>query len=98
MQNELVELIGFVRYETPNGKTKKNIYKLGYMNSFIASCCLDLDITEFILKRKYEKYLSKKEDKEQYKLIDISLRICKSKDKFKDYTLFKNIATLCKGE
>ena len=98
MKKELVELIGFVRYKAPNGKTKKNIYKLGYMNSFIASCCLDLDITEFILKRKYEKYLSKKEDKEQYKLIDISLRICKSKDKFKDYTLYKNIATLCKGE
>ena len=98
MQKELVELIGFVRYKDPNSKTKKNIYKLGYMNSFIASCCLDLDITEFILKRKYEKYLSKKENKNQYKLIDISLRICKSKDKFKDYTLYKNIATLCKGE
>ncbi len=98
MEKELVELIGFVRYENPNGITKKNRYKLGYMNLFIASCCLDLDISEFILKRKYEKYLSKKEDKNQYKLIDISLRICKSKNKFKDYTLYKNIATLCKGE
>ena len=97
MEKELVELIGFVRYKNPNGRTKKNMYKLGYMNSFIASCCLDLDITEFILKRKYEKFISKKEDKEQYKLIDISLRIYKSKDKFKDYTLYKNIATLCKG-
>ena len=98
MGKEIVELIGFVRYKTPNGKTKKNIYKLGYMNSFIASCCLDLDISEFILKKKYEKFLSKKEDKEKYKLIDINLRICKSKNKFKDYTLYKNIATLCKGE
>ena len=98
MQKELVELIGFVRYEAPNGKTKKNKYKLGYMNSFIASCCLYLDISEFILKRKYEKFLSKKEDKEQDKLIDINLRIYKSEDKFKDYTLYKNIATLCKGE
>ena len=97
MGKEIVELIGFVRYETPNGITKKNKYKLGYMNSFIASCCLDLDISEFILKRKYEKFLSKKEDKDKYKLIDINLRICKSKDKFKDYTLYKNIATLCKG-
>ena len=41
MGKELVELIGFVRYETPNGRTKKNKYKLGYMYSFIASCCLD---------------------------------------------------------
>ena len=98
MEKELVELIGFVRYKNPNGRTKKNMYKLGYMNSFIASCCLDLDIAECILKRKYDRFLSKKEDENQYKLIDISLRICKSKNKFKDYTLYNNIATLCKGE
>ena len=95
MEKELVEVIGFVRYKAPNGKTKKNMYKLGYMNSFIATCCLDLDISESILERKYDKFLSKKENKNKYELIDIRLRICKSKDKFKDYTLYRNIATLC---
>ena len=53
--NELTEQLDYIKDASK--------YKLGYMNSFIASCCLDLDISEVILKRKYEKFLSKKEDK-----------------------------------
>ena len=93
-----VALIGYIRYKDPNNRILLKSFTLGYMEAFIASCALDLDIILNIIKKRYERFLSKKEDKEQYKLIDISWRICKSKNKFKDYTLYKNIATLCKGE
>ena len=93
-----VTLIGYVRYKDNNNRILLKNFTLGYMEAFIASCALDLDIILDILKKRYERFLSRKENKNQYELIEIYLRIYKSPDKYKDYTLYMSLSTLCKGE
>ena len=91
-------LIGYVRYKDPNNRILLKSLTLSYMEAFVASCALDLDIILNIIKKRYERFLSKKENKNQYELIEIYLRIYKSPDKYKDYTLYMSLSSLCKGE
>ena len=93
-----VALIGYIRYKDPNNRILLKSFTLGYMEEFIASCALDLDSILNIIKKRYERFLSKKENKNQYELIEIYLRIYKSPDKYKDYTLYMSLSSLCKGE
>ena len=93
-----VALIGYIRYKDPNNRILLKTFTLGYMEAFIASCALDLDIILDIIKKRYERFLSRKENKNQYELIEIYLRIYKSPDKYKDYTLYMSLSSLCKGE
>lgn len=93
-----VALIGYVRYKGPNNRILLKSFTLGYMEAFIASCALDLNIVLDTIKKRYERFLSRKENKNQYELIEIYLRIYKSPDKYKDYTLYKSLSSLWKGE
>lgn len=93
-----VALIGYVRYKDHNNRILLKSFTLGYMEAFIANCALDLDSILNIIKKRYERFLSKKENKNQYELIEIYLRIYKSPDKYKDYTLYMSLSTLTKGE
>ena len=93
-----VALIGYIRYKDPNNRILLKSFTLGYMEANIASCALDLDSILNIIKKRYERFLSKKENKNQYELIEIYLRIYKSPDKYKDYTLYMSLSSLCEGE
>ena len=93
-----VALIGYVRYKDPNNRILLKSFTLGYMEAFIASSALDLDSILNVIKKRYERFLSKKENKNQYELIEIYLRIYKSPDKYKDYTLYMSLSSLCKGD
>ena len=93
-----VALIGYVKYKSPSGRKSTKSFTLGYMDAFIASCALDLEIILNIIKKRYERFLSNKENKNQYELMKIYLRIWKSQGKYKDYTLYVSLSNICKGE
>ena len=93
-----VELIGYIRYKDTNNRILLKSFTLGYMEAFIASCALDLNSILNIIKKRYERFLARKENKNQYELIEIYLRIYKSPDKYKDYTLYMSLSSLCKGD
>ena len=64
-----VTLIGYVRYKDLNNRILLKIFTLGYMEACIATCALDINSILNIIKKRYERFLSKKENKNQYELI-----------------------------